>query len=83
MAERSLRVEQDQPLIAIPMEDKGREIVCYFTDDEAADEATTDQSIREVLALAGAWHDLDWEEMEAALQWMRHEVPPTPPIDDL
>jgi hypothetical protein len=48
------------------MEEQGREIVCYFTDDEAADEATTEQGIQDVLALAGAWHDLDWEKMEAA-----------------
>jgi hypothetical protein len=83
MAERSLRVDQDQPLIAIPMEDQGREVVCYFADDEAADEATTSGSIQETLALGGAWNDLDWEEMEAALQRMRHEVLPTPPLDEL
>ncbi len=79
----SLVVESDQPLIAIPMDEDGREVVRYFTDEQAADAATSDQSIQEALRLTGAWSDLDWDEMEEALHRMRHEAPPTPPIDEL
>ena len=73
----------DQPLIAIPMEEDGREVVRYFADEAAADAATPDEGIQEALSLAGAWSDLDWDEMEAGLHRMRHEAPPTPPIDEL
>lgn len=75
--------EDTQPLIAIPMEEEGRTFVRYFTDEAAADAAATERGIQEALSLAGAWDDLDWEEMEAALHQMRHEVAPTPPIDGL
>lgn len=78
-----LVVEGDQPLIAIPTEENGREVVRYFTDETAADAATTDEGIQYALALAGVWSDLDWDEMEATLYRMRHEVSPTPLIDEL
>ena len=32
------------------------------------------------LALAGAWSDLAWDELEQALDRIRHESPPTPPL---
>ena len=74
-----LEAEMDQPLIAIPFEKDGRQVVRYFTSEEDADAATRD-SIQQALDLAGAWADLDWDEMEAALYRIRHESPPTPPI---
>lgn len=76
-------VEWDDPLIAIPDEEDGREVVRYFTDDAAADAATPDQGIQEALSLAGAWSDLDWDDMERELYRIGHENPPTPPIDEL
>ena len=73
----------EEPVFAIPVEEDGREVVRYFTDERAAAAATTDQGIQEALDLAGAWSDLDWDEMEATLYRMRHETPPTPPIEEL
>lgn len=35
---------------------------------------------RSALDLIGAWSDLPWEQMEEALDTIRHESQPTPPI---
>ena len=40
-----------------------------------------DQEVHDALRLAGAWSHLDWEEMVEALDRMRHESKPTPPIE--
>ncbi len=69
----------DQPLVALPAEDSGEEATRYFTDEAAVDAAVTERHIRDALVLAGAWSDLDWDEMETALLHRRREVPPTPP----
>ncbi len=38
------------------------------------------QAIAETLALAGAWGDCDWNEVEAELDRIRHSSKPTPPF---
>ena len=38
---------------------------------------------RVALSAFGAWSDMDWEETREALDRIRHESTPTPPIDDL
>lgn len=40
-------------------------------------------SVKEALALAGAWADLPSEHLEEELDRIRHESKPTPPIDTL
>jgi hypothetical protein len=37
---------------------------------------------RVALSAFGAWSDMDWEETLEALDRIRHESKPTPPIDD-
>lgn len=74
--------EDDQPLIAIPMEE-GRQVVWSFTDDAVADAALADHDVQAALAAIGAWPDLDWDDMERVLYRIGHENPPTPPIDEL
>jgi hypothetical protein len=37
--------------------------------------------VGEALGLVGAWSDLDWDEMIEALDRIRHESKPTPPIE--
>jgi hypothetical protein len=70
---------RQQPLIAIPVEQDGEEEVAYFVSEEAADAAYPD-SVHEAIRLAGVWHDLDWDETLQALDRIRHESKPTPPI---
>lgn len=74
-------VRHSQPLIGIITPGDDGDTVTYFTDEAAADAATTDADIEAALALAGAWSDLSWDEVEAGLDRIRHESKPTPPIE--
>jgi hypothetical protein len=78
--EQGLLADEDEPLIALVFEENGREVVRYFTSDEEADAAVGPDSIQAALDLAGAWSDLDWDEMVEGLDRIRHESPPSPPI---
>jgi hypothetical protein len=80
---RSLTARADQPLIAIPVDEDGREMVRYFIDEEAADEALGDTGVQQALSLAGAWKDIDTPDALDILDRIRHESKPTPPIEEL
>jgi hypothetical protein len=86
MAERrhqgvpSLLVQDNQPLIGIPFEEQGQQVVRYFAREEEADRAVADQEVQDAMSLAGAWSHLDWDAMVEALDRIRHESKPTPPI---
>ena len=79
-----LVVERDQRVVAIPLIQDGREVVRYAVDDETPEpeaDAPMPESVCIALSLAGAWNDLDWDETVEALDRIRHESLPTPPID--
>jgi hypothetical protein len=79
-----LIVEAEEPVIGIPYEDaEGNELWRYFSNEEDAE--TFARSVRgnDPPSMAGVWSDLDWDEMEDALDRIRHDSVPTPPIDDL
>ncbi len=69
----------DEPLIGVIAEENGQEVIVYFTEEQevAAPDA---QAIQAALQLAGVWSDLNWQEMEQALDQIRHEAPPSPPL---
>lgn len=77
----SLTVPEDRPLIGVPARENGREVVRSSTDETAADAAQTDDDLRRALAAIGSWSDLDGEDVLAALDRIRHESEPTPPLD--
>ncbi len=79
--EGELVVSSAQPLIGVILQENGRELVRYFADEDAADAAIPQVATQAALDAIGAWSDLNWEEMEAALDRIRHESPPTPPIE--
>ncbi len=79
----TLLVRPDQPLIGVLVQEEGREVVRYFTEEHAADAALPQHAIQDALSLAGAWSDLDWEEAEAELDRIRYQSRPTPPITDV
>ena len=79
----SFVVPSDQPLIGLIVEEDGQELTRYFSDEKAADAACTKSVTEAALSVIGAWSDLDWEEMEQALDRIRHASRPTPPITDL
>ena len=70
-------VPKGQPLIVIPV-DGG---TLYFTSHEDADAYVNEERTLKALAVAGAWSDMDWEEMERELWRIRHESPPSPPLE--
>jgi hypothetical protein len=74
---------QNQPLIGIPFEENGKEVIRYFSEEESADQAVSANTSITALHLAGAWSDLAWEEMEESLDRIRHNSKPTPPISNL
>lgn len=86
MADETTRAEQsltggfNQPLTAVLTEDGGRQVVRYSTaDHEPAGDA--DARLKAALAVIGAWSDLDWDELSRDLDRIRHENPPTPPVE--
>jgi hypothetical protein len=42
---------------------------------------TKSKAIEETLALAGAWSDLDFDDMLDTLDHIRHDSKPTPPLE--
>jgi hypothetical protein len=73
-------VRHDQPLLGVPLQEEGHEVVCYFVEEGQADATIPLSATQEALRLAGAWRDLDWDTMEQALYRIRHESPPSSPL---
>jgi hypothetical protein len=63
----------NQPLIGIPFEENGKEIVRYFSEEIQADNAVSVDTTQTALDLAGARSDLSWEEMEKELDRIGHQ----------
>ena len=76
----SFVLSENQPLIGIPFEENGKEVVRYFSEETQADNAVSDDATQTALDLAGAWSDLSWEETEKELDRIRHQSKPTPPF---
>ena len=77
----SFLVPSDQPLIGVIVNENGHEAVRSFTEEAAADEALLPDVTQAALSMIGAWSDLDWDEMESALDRIRHESIPTPSFE--
>ena len=77
----SLAAAAEQPLIGIVLEEDGQQVVRYFADEAAADAAVADHALARALAAIGSWANLDWDETVEALDRIRHESTPTPPIE--
>ena len=69
-----------EPLIGIFVEDDEPDSIRYFTSEQEAEAANSEDSAQSALELAGAWRDLEWESMQSELNRIRHESPPSPPI---
>ena len=77
----SFTLTPNQPLIGIPFEENGQEVVRYFSEEAQADKAVSEDATQTALDLAGAWSDLDFDEMLEALDHIRHDSKPTPPLE--
>jgi len=60
-------ITQNQPLIGILFEENGQEVIRYFSEETQADQAVSEDATQVALSLAGAWSDLNWENMEREL----------------
>jgi hypothetical protein len=60
--------------------ENGQEVVRYFANEAEADSVIASHIAADARSLAGAWADLDWEEAIDALDRIRHDSEPTPPI---
>ena len=76
----SLQGDPGQPLIGVIAEEQGHEVVRYFTEEQEADRVMVQNTTQDALALSGAWSDLEWDELEKALDSIRHESHPTLPL---
>ena len=76
-----ITTSQNQPLIGIPFEENGKEVIRYFSEETQADHAVSNDATKKALELAGAWSDLDFDEMLDTLDHIRHDSKPTPPIE--
>jgi len=77
----SFTIASNQPLIGIPFQVHGKVIIRYFSEEEQADKAVSEDVTQKALSLAGAWSDLEWQDMERELDRIRHESKPTLPIE--
>jgi hypothetical protein len=76
----SLAVRPDLPLIGVVLIENGQEVVRYFANEADADSVIASHATTDTRSLAGAWADLEWEEAIDALDRIRHDSEPTPPI---
>jgi hypothetical protein len=72
----SFSVPVEQPLIGVMTQEDGNDVVRYFFEDVPSSR----QSSLDAQRLAGAWSDLDWDEIATVLERMRHDSPPSPPL---
>ena len=70
----------EEPLIALFLEEDGRKVVRYFASDEEADAAVSPGATERALQLAGAWSDLEWDEVRTGLERIRRESSASPPL---
>lgn len=77
----SFTIRADQPLVGVIVQQNGTEMVRYTAGEPTQDRPTRQRSIQRALDLAGAWSDLDFDEMIDSLDRIRHESKPTPPVD--
>lgn len=73
-----ITVPSNHPLIGIPSEENGQEVIRYFSDDALPHSLET---IKEILSLVDAWRAISWDDMAEQLDHIRHESTPTPPVD--
>jgi hypothetical protein len=61
-----------EPLYLLPIDDEGKEWRSFWS-EEGVDAAITDDVIRDAQAMAGAWSDLDADEILGGLERLRQE----------
>lgn len=76
----SIKASSNQPLVGLFVGDDG-DAVRYFVDDAQVPSPSPSPGAQEALSVIGAWSDMNWDELAYSLDRIRHDSPPTPPID--
>jgi hypothetical protein len=71
----------EQGIVAIPGIENGERVIYYEIDEPKTQRLDDAKRLERIRALAGAWSDLDADEVLDALDRIRHSNPPSPPID--
>ncbi|HLJ81247.1 MAG TPA: hypothetical protein VKT52_07175 [Ktedonobacterales bacterium] len=67
--------------LAVQIEEMTEPIEEFPQASHLSDDERLPKSVRNALAVFGAWRDLQDDDEFEALDRIRHSVPPTPPID--
>jgi 2'-5' RNA ligase len=78
-----LTLRRGDTLILIPDDEAGELVTRVFADVDDARRWVDERRKQSALNAIGAWSHLDADEMLDALDRIRHESQPTPPIEDL
>lgn len=78
---RSQAPPNDQPLIGSSTPEGNHTAMLFVTDQRTAAAERAQRRIQAALSVIGAFADLDYDEAMDALDRIRHESTPTPPID--
>ena len=78
---KMLIARRGEPVIVIPVEVDGEEAEWVFTSEAEADAALRNQETEEALDLAGAWGDIDADEIQDELVRLRYANPPSHSLD--
>ncbi len=76
----SISAPSTQPLVGVFTDDDS-DVVQYFAEEPQAPPTTPSRGAQDALSVIGAWSDMDWDELAESLDRIRHESPPTPPIE--
>lgn len=77
---QELVVRNGQRVVTVFGEENGEEVTRYFLEKGGRADTCSAEDIQAALDVEGAWAELDWDGAEVALDRIRHETPPTPPI---
>lgn len=77
------RVRGNDHVLLVPVDGPDRDLAEMIIEDETSMSIASDEAIVALKSLAGAWSDLDWEDLESDLRRVRHESAPSPVLDDL
>lgn len=80
-ADSQFAKQPEQAPIGLFLDPESAELT-YFASEEAAEAAIPDSAVEATLNSAGMWSDLDWDEMEAAIERIRRQSVPSRPLDE-
>jgi hypothetical protein len=78
--ERRDGLQADRPLLPPKAEVALRE-AGLWTEEFVRQLPHLDRTTLDALSVLGAWDDLDWDDMATAFERMRHETPPSSPVE--